>query len=89
MKEHLWLVHGLKGADRSEYADEEKYLLEETKLDEKGNEVENYLKIKMKMRFQRAMNLSGGMKRKLCVCMALIGKSPVVLLDEPTAGLFD
>ncbi|PAV56861.1 hypothetical protein WR25_25876 [Diploscapter pachys] len=75
VKEHLWLVHGLKGADRSGYAAEEKYLLEETKLDEKGNE--------------KAMNLSGGMKRKLCVCMALIGKSPVVLLDEPTAGLFN
>ncbi|PAV81274.1 hypothetical protein WR25_02484 [Diploscapter pachys] len=73
VKEHLWLVHGLKGADRSEYADEEKYLLQETNLDEKGNE--------------KAMNLSGGMKRKLCVCMALIGKSPVVLLDEPTAGM--
>ncbi|PAV88912.1 hypothetical protein WR25_02757 [Diploscapter pachys] len=73
VKEHLWLVHGLKGAEKSGYADEEKYLLEETKLDEKRNE--------------KAMNLSGGMKRKLCVCMALIGKSPVVLLDEPTAGM--
>lgn len=33
------------------------------------------------------MNLSGGMKRKLCVCLALIGDSRVVLLDEPTAGM--
>lgn len=33
------------------------------------------------------MNLSGGMKRKLCVCLALIGDSEVVLLDEPTAGM--
>lgn len=33
------------------------------------------------------MNLSGGMKRKLCVSMALIGESKVVLLDEPTAGM--
>ncbi|KAI6232585.1 ABC transporter ced-7 [Aphelenchoides fujianensis] len=31
--------------------------------------------------------LSGGMKRKLCVAMALVGKSRVVLLDEPTAGM--
>ena len=82
-------MHGLKGADRSEYAAEEEYLLKETKLDEKGNEVANYLKMKMKMKFQRAMNLSGGMKRMLCICMALIGKSPVVLLDTPTAGLFN
>uniref|UniRef100_A0A1I7S9I1 ABC transporter domain-containing protein n=1 Tax=Bursaphelenchus xylophilus TaxID=6326 RepID=A0A1I7S9I1_BURXY len=34
-----------------------------------------------------AEELSGGMKRKLCVAMALVGKSQVVLLDEPTAGM--
>lgn len=34
-----------------------------------------------------AGNLSGGMKRKLCVAMALIGDSKVILLDEPTAGM--
>jgi len=34
-----------------------------------------------------AGKLSGGMKRKLCVAMALIGGSKVVLLDEPTAGM--
>ncbi|KAH7693576.1 ABC transporter ced-7, partial [Aphelenchoides avenae] len=31
--------------------------------------------------------LSGGMKRKLCVGMSLIGNSRVILLDEPTAGM--
>ena len=34
-----------------------------------------------------AMRLSGGMKRKLCVAIALIGDPDVVLLDEPSAGL--
>lgn len=34
-----------------------------------------------------AMRLSGGMKRKLCVAIALIGDPAVVLLDEPSAGL--
>ncbi|KAH7669975.1 ATP-binding cassette sub-family A member 3-like protein, partial [Aphelenchoides avenae] len=34
-----------------------------------------------------ASELSGGMKRKLCVGMALVGQSRVVLLDEPTAGM--
>jgi energy-coupling factor transporter ATP-binding protein EcfA2 len=34
-----------------------------------------------------AGRLSGGMKRKLCVAIALIGDPSVVLLDEPSAGL--
>ena len=32
-------------------------------------------------------NLSGGEKRKLCIAMALIGNSQLVLLDEPTSGM--
>ncbi|CAI4230618.1 unnamed protein product [Auanema sp. JU1783] len=70
--EHLWLIHGLKGA-RTDYKVESKQLLDEIKLSEKAHEL--------------SRNLSGGMKRKLCVCMALIGGSEVVLLDEPTAGM--
>ena len=31
--------------------------------------------------------LSGGMKRKLCVAIALIGDPKIVMLDEPSAGL--
>jgi ABC-type multidrug transport system ATPase subunit len=38
-------------------------------------------------RHKLAMRLSGGMKRKLCVAIALIGDPDVVLLDEPSAGL--
>ncbi|KAL3115156.1 hypothetical protein niasHT_016249 [Heterodera trifolii] len=34
-----------------------------------------------------ARSLSGGQKRKLCVAVALIGNSSVVLLDEPSAGM--
>ena len=32
-------------------------------------------------------SLSGGMKRKLQLAMALIGGSKFVLLDEPTSGM--
>jgi ATP-binding cassette subfamily A (ABC1) protein 3 len=38
-------------------------------------------------RHKLAIRLSGGMKRKLCVAIALIGDPEVVLLDEPSAGL--
>jgi ATP-binding cassette subfamily A (ABC1) protein 3 len=31
--------------------------------------------------------LSGGMKRKLCLAIALLGDSKVVFLDEPTSGM--
>lgn len=33
------------------------------------------------------MNLSGGMKRKLSLAMALVSKPKVIILDEPTSGL--
>lgn len=38
-------------------------------------------------RDKNAGTLSGGNKRKLSVAMALIGNPPVILLDEPSAGM--
>ena len=35
----------------------------------------------------RAEKLSGGNKRKLSVAMAIIGNPPIILLDEPSAGM--
>uniref|UniRef100_A0AC35TYD8 ABC transporter domain-containing protein n=1 Tax=Rhabditophanes sp. KR3021 TaxID=114890 RepID=A0AC35TYD8_9BILA len=37
--------------------------------------------------YEYCTNLSGGMLRKLCVCMALSGDCEIILLDECTAGM--
>ena len=36
---------------------------------------------------RRAATYSGGMRRKLDLAMSLVGKSPILFLDEPTTGL--
>lgn len=40
-----------------------------------------------KYAYKCAGTLSGGNKRKLSVAMAMIGNPPVLLLDEPSAGM--
>lgn len=32
-------------------------------------------------------NISGGMKRRLCVALAFVGGSTTIILDEPTSGV--
>ncbi|XP_065213358.1 phospholipid-transporting ATPase ABCA3-like [Planococcus citri] len=52
-------------------------------------EAENYLRI-MNMSLERQYvpkQLSGGMKRKLSLCIAMMGKAEVLILDEPTSGM--
>uniref|UniRef100_A0A1I7UHK3 ABC transporter domain-containing protein n=2 Tax=Caenorhabditis tropicalis TaxID=1561998 RepID=A0A1I7UHK3_9PELO len=71
--EHLELANALKEGPPHLFMAEAKQLLQAIRLSDKAG--------------THSANLSGGMKRKLCVCMAMIGGSRVVLLDEPTAGM--
>ncbi|GMR46521.1 hypothetical protein PMAYCL1PPCAC_16716, partial [Pristionchus mayeri] len=71
VNEHLDFFARLKGV--KEWREEGTKLLELLLLTDKANTLSS--------------KLSGGMKRKLCIAMALIGNSRVVLLDEPTAGV--
>ncbi|XP_044269295.1 phospholipid-transporting ATPase ABCA3-like isoform X2 [Tribolium madens] len=71
--EHLYFFGKLKGL----------------KMNEINKEIDDYIKLLDLENKKNSLSktLSGGMKRKLSVAIALCGKSKVVMLDEPTAGL--
>jgi ATP-binding cassette subfamily A (ABC1) protein 3 len=71
VREHLKFIAMLKGSDNIDREIED--LLVKLGLDEQVNSM--------------ACTLSGGMKRKLCLGMALIGDPKVLILDEPTSGM--
>ena len=71
--EHVKLVALLKGLTDKEIAKEAPEMVRFAGLEEKMH--------------TKAQALSGGMKRKLCLAMALVGGSKVIFLDEPTSGM--
>ncbi|XP_029725473.2 phospholipid-transporting ATPase ABCA3 isoform X1 [Aedes albopictus] len=73
VSEHLRFFGRLKGVPKEALDDEIDRYLQMLELSDKKN--------------AQSRTLSGGMKRKLSVGIALCGGSKVVLLDEPTSGM--
>ncbi|CAG9816334.1 unnamed protein product [Phaedon cochleariae] len=73
VSEHIYFFSKLKGLSNDQIKAEIDKFLDLLELTDKRN--------------AKSSTLSGGMKRKLCVGMALCGNSKVVMLDEPTAGM--
>ncbi|KAH1183577.1 phospholipid-transporting ATPase ABCA3 [Mauremys mutica] len=71
--EHLYFYSGLKGYPSLKCPEEIDRIVRLLNLEEK--------------RCSLSKSLSGGMKRKLSIGIALIGDSKVVMLDEPTSGM--
>ncbi|GMT07381.1 hypothetical protein PENTCL1PPCAC_29555, partial [Pristionchus entomophagus] len=53
---------------------------------EKAEQFVDLLKLEQ-YKLEYAENLSGGNRRKLCIAMALSGRSDIILMDEPSAGV--
>uniref|UniRef100_A0A665VH83 ABC transporter domain-containing protein n=1 Tax=Echeneis naucrates TaxID=173247 RepID=A0A665VH83_ECHNA len=73
VREHLLFYAQLKGYSKDKIPDEVDRIIRILSLEDKGQ--------------ARSKTLSGGMKRKLSIGIALIGDSKVVMLDEPTSGM--
>ncbi|KAI6203529.1 ATP-binding cassette sub-family A member 1 [Aphelenchoides besseyi] len=73
VEEQLQFYGRLKGVPNSRLNHEVELFLKDIGLTDK--------------RYALSNQLSGGMKRKLCIGIALIGGSKLVILDEPTAGI--
>lgn len=71
--EHLWVFGMLRGRSMMQARKEAKALIVQMNFTDKAN--------------KRSKGLSLRQKRKLCVGIALIGKTKVVLLDEATIGM--
>ncbi|CAL8274752.1 unnamed protein product [Lota lota] len=73
VREHLLFYAQLKGFPRAKIPAEVDRMIRVLNLEDK--------------RGARSKTLSGGMRRKLSIGIALIGDSKVVMLDEPTSGM--
>ncbi|XP_046676994.1 phospholipid-transporting ATPase ABCA1-like isoform X2 [Homalodisca vitripennis] len=73
VREHLIFFGMLKGLSMSQSEQDGAVLMSKLSIFSKRNE--------------QITKLSGGMKRKLCLAIALMGSPQILILDEPTAGM--
>jgi len=73
VEEHLWFYAKIKGIPASRRREVIERAIKELNLTEH--------------RRKPAGTLSGGNKRKLSVAIAILGNPPIILLDEPSAGM--
>ena len=73
VEEHLWFYAKIKGIPAHKRHETIERAIKELSLTEN--------------RSKPAGTLSGGNKRKLSVAIAILGNPPIILLDEPSAGM--
>jgi len=73
VEEHLWFYAKIKGIPLNLHKNIIEVAIKELNLSDH--------------RLKPAGTLSGGNKRKLSVAIAIMGNPPIILLDEPSAGM--
>ena len=73
VEEHLWFYAKIKGIPANRREEVIERAIKELHIEDQ--------------RHKPAGTLSGGNKRKLSVAIAIIGNPPIILLDEPSAGM--